>query len=976
MKALLNKTIAFSFAAILLCITSINAQQRNAQLKIKDYKLKHDLLLHGKQNHSFKNSPQGFGFKINPYWQDVNAPHLYNSYNPQVLVPAFNAVWAKISFDSIGNDGNQFIRTADGGKTWRQDSVDAPNGYGLSCLAAVDANTCYAAMYDAFNYGGAMFKTTNGGDTWRQVQPGKLYSANSFPDIVYFFDAQHGVTVGDDDLTDTSRLEIYTTSDAGKTWQRVPDKNLPPTQGYAFSSNFNGFAAFQNRIWVEAGDTYGNNYIYRSDDFGNHWKQFNNSNLFQYWQFAFSDKLNGVATGFNDTESIVAASHDGGETWTPVNFSGYPMAFLANIPGTHSFVSASPCCIPINGGSHTINGSSSTNDYGKTWHLIDSGADASHTAVAFLNPFIGWTGEGDNEPGSGGMYKWKYQFSLDNDAVARQIPERFENLPYFKQRASMLESLSKPHGTGKLNDMRSSPNAPCLKAQTTLGGSGDDVANKLIPTFDGGFIVAGGTNSGDGDFHVPAANGGDAFIAKYNKQRQLEWTKTFGGTGDDFFNDIAQNIDGSYIAAGYSSSTDGNVSGNHGSYDVWVVKLSASGKIEWQKSYGGTGDEFGNSLVQTLYGYAIGGASNSTDGDVSGNHGDVDAWVIQIDFKGKLLSEHSYGGSAYDQINSIVRSDFGSLIFGAVTGSADGDVTGNHGSDDAWMVKIDVFGKIIWQKAIGGSNADEPDGSIAKTTDGNVVIDGYSFSDDGDINGKDTLVSFMTKVNSNTGNIIWSKSYDRPIERGGFGVFATRDGGTVETGGVGVIDVFPTFDVLISKFDANGNEEWYKRLGGSSYDDAQNTGYESQNGNLNIMCLSSSADGDIKKSDGGIDTWLIKLGHCGESDNDNNAPVDFSQNNTLISKTSAPSLAVYPNPVSSSTTISFTLQQSQKVSIHVFDVSGRLIKNLADEPMQAGVHQLTWNATDESGTAVAKGLYIVKLQSGDDVQTKKISVIR
>ncbi len=315
MKTLLKKIFVITLAAMFLCITLVEAQVSNPQSKIKDYKLKHDLLLRIKQNQKTKNLSQDVGLKINPFWQDVNAPHVVNnSHVTQVKIPTSNAVWAKIDYDTALYDANSFIRTADGGKTWRHDSIDAPYGYGLSCIAPVDANICYAAMFDAFNYGGAMFKTTDGGDTWKQLEPRKLFSANSFPDIVYFFDAQHGVTIGDDDLIDSSRLEIYTTSDAGKTWQRDPDKNIPPTQGYAFSSNFNSFTAFQNKFWFIAGDTYGNSYIYRSDDFGNHWQQFPLTASFN--DFAFADKQNGLGVSFDDNGApLEVETHDGGKTW-------------------------------------------------------------------------------------------------------------------------------------------------------------------------------------------------------------------------------------------------------------------------------------------------------------------------------------------------------------------------------------------------------------------------------------------------------------------------------------------------------------------------------------------------------------------------------------------------------------------------------------------------------------------------------------
>lgn len=563
-----------------------------------------------------------------------------------------------------------------------------------------------------------------------------------------------------------------------------------------------------------------------------------------------------------------------------------------------------------------------------------------------------------------------------------QIPDKLKDLPAFKLRASILSSLHKPHAHGILNDMRSSNNAPCLKAQNTLGGSGDDFTDKLIPTRDGGFIVCGGTNSADGDFSVPAANGEDAYIAKYNRFRHLEWTKTFGGTGDDFFNDIAQTYDGGYILAGFTSSTDGDVSGNHGAYDVWAVKVNTTGNMEWQKSLGGSGFDFGNAVVQTFYGgYAIAGFTNSNDGNVSGNHntdGNGDAWLVELGLKGNVLYQHCYGGSGSDGFAGIVKSDFGSFILGGTTQSNDGDVSGNHGGQDAWVIKVNISGKIVWQKTVGGSGFENSsNGTITKTTDGNVVTEGLSNSHDGDIQSKnDTVSSYVAKLNAATGNIIWSKTFSEPKYRAGEGVFSTRDGGVVETGSsAGNGFDGSTFDVLVSKIDKNGKEEWYKKLGGSSFDGALSGGYESSDGSLNILCQTASTDGDVKNNHGGVDTWLIKLGRCGERDNDITS-VSVSPNNNAISNTAASSLSAYPNPVVNAATISFSLQQSQKVSLQVFDMSGRIIKKLAEGEMQPGSHQVTWNATDNNESAVAAGIYLLKLQTGNNIETKKISVIR
>ena len=141
------------------------------------------------------------------------------------------------------------------------------------------------------------------------------------------------------------------------------------------------------------------------------------------------------------------------------------------------------------------------------------------------------------------------------------------------------------------------------------------------------------------------------------------------------------------------------------------------------------------------------------------------------------------------------------------------------------------------------------------------------------------------------------------------------------------------------------------------------------------MCLTASIDGDVKNNHGGIDTWLIKLGPCGELDDNENAvsvspkTLTFEKNNTVL-------LSNYPNPISSSTNISFSIPQSQKVVIHIFDGTGKLIRTIADAQMQAGAHQFTWNAADENGKAVASGIYYLKFSAGNYAETRKVSVIK
>ena len=172
--------------------------------------------------------------------------------------------------------------------------------------------------------------------------------------------------------------------------------------------------------------------------------------------------------------------------------------------------------------------------------------------------------------------------------------------------------------------------APTIEWQKCLGGTNDDRAYSIQQTSDGGFIVASITGSNDGDV---SGNHGydDAWVVKLNSSGNIEWQKCLGGTSYDVANSIQQTSDGGFIVSGYTGSNDGDVSGNHGVYDYWVVKLNSSGDIEWQKCLGGTDYDYAYSIHQTSDGgFIVAGNTASNDGDVSGNHGASDAWVVKL----------------------------------------------------------------------------------------------------------------------------------------------------------------------------------------------------------------------------------------------------------------------------------------------------------------------------------------------------------
>ncbi len=184
--------------------------------------------------------------------------------------------------------------------------------------------------------------------------------------------------------------------------------------------------------------------------------------------------------------------------------------------------------------------------------------------------------------------------------------------------------------------------APTIQWQKSMGGTSAERASSIEQTIDGGYIVSGYTDSNDSDvtgYHaIPLNNPDDYWIIKLDSIGTFQWKNCYGGTSNDIGYTIKQTQEGGYIVAGSSSSIDGDVTGNHFGGDYWILKLDALGIIQWEKCYGGSGDENASSIsvgncleLTTDGGYIISGSSNSTDGDVTGNHGNLDYWIVKLE---------------------------------------------------------------------------------------------------------------------------------------------------------------------------------------------------------------------------------------------------------------------------------------------------------------------------------------------------------
>jgi hypothetical protein len=233
--------------------------------------------------------------------------------------------------------------------------------------------------------------------------------------------------------------------------------------------------------------------------------------------------------------------------------------------------------------------------------------------------------------------------------------------------------------------------------QKTYGGSDHDEAYSIKQTSDGGFIFTGRSNSIDGDV-IGGSTEGITWVVKISNIGDIEWQKSYGSRtlSEEQAYSIAQTADGGYIVAGECSANGGDISGFHGADDFSLLKLDASGTVVWQKSLGGTLAEVAHSVMQTFDGgYVVTGNSRSNNGDVTGNHGNDDYWVAKVSSAGVLIWQKSLGGNNADFGLEIQQTaDSGFIVAGYTSSNNNGDVGPNHGVQDYWIIKLSAEGTI------------------------------------------------------------------------------------------------------------------------------------------------------------------------------------------------------------------------------------------------------------------------------------------
>ncbi len=403
-----------------------------------------------------------------------------------------------------------------------------------------------------------------------------------------------------------------------------------------------------------------------------------------------------------------------------------------------------------------------------------------------------------------------------------------------------------------------------------FGGSNEDDAVSMAITPDGGFAIAGFTLSTDGDINDKTTTDADFWVLKLAADGTKLWSKTYGGTNDDRATRIINTNDGGFAVSGFTRSTDGDVSVNNGFYDYWLIKLDASGNLQWEKTYGFEGNDQAQSVMQTsdggffVTGFLDVSASGGQGNDFTREtlHGVGEFWGVKTNALGEIQRRRFFGGTNNDRSYEVVEANDGGFLMIGNSESNDFDITNPKGSYDFWAVKISAIGDLLWAKNYGGSEI-EIAYAMTKTTDGNYLIVGDTRSNDKDItNPKGNADVWAIKIND-SGTLIWQKTFGGSQFDTSRSIREFSDGNLLITGSSRSVDQDVSANYGLSDFwtiitDPNGNTLFKKNYGGSNLEFG-NAGVITLNGKIVMAGSSLSNDFDVSENKGAKDALIIKL---------------------------------------------------------------------------------------------------------------------
>ena len=463
---------------------------------------------------------------------------------------------------------------------------------------------------------------------------------------------------------------------------------------------------------------------------------------------------------------------------------------------------------------------------------------------------------------------------------------------------------------------------PSLLWDHFYGGDDNEEVHSLLPTNDGGCMIAGLTESfGYGEFGRP-----DIWILKLDDAGGVQWSQSYGVPDSlEQAYHMIETTDGSYLAAGYKCEQWG-----FGGGDAILLKIDSAGNEEWFRQYGGSEDD-GLRFIQQdpAGGFIACGWTRSTGA------GFVDAWVIRFDESGSILWAHPFGGTEYDVAKTVYPQPDGGYLVSGYTSSQ------GAGGNDAWLFKLDSEGTLEWECVYGGEGMDRAYFS-APSGDGNYVLTGIR-----DVGSEGDL--WILKVDP-LGNVIWEQTHDMAADDEGHYIESTTDGGYAVAAWAG-FEGNPWTQMWLLKLDSAGEIVWDTIHGGPASDWA------------NVIRQVSPRDylvggGTLSDGHGRVDMWVLKLRDDEVTGIEIPIPKNFELN-------------CFPNPFNPSTTLELNLPEGGMASLRLFDCTGREITRVFEGYLSGGIQRFTLDAEN-----LSSGIYMARLEIGGHTFSRKIMLAK
>lgn len=369
---------------------------------------------------------------------------------------------------------------------------------------------------------------------------------------------------------------------------------------------------------------------------------------------------------------------------------------------------------------------------------------------------------------------------------------------------------------------------------------------------------------------------------------EKQWDYSYGGYDGDFISHLLPTSDSGFIAAGESLSnalfekSENNWDQSiFPTYDFWIIKCDADGNKLWDKTLGGSDDDFLYNIINTADGgcMAIGRTRSPADGNISQPPiGVFDVWAVKLDATGTIEWEHRYGGDGNNSVSAVVELADGGFLFGADTDApASGDVSEpSYGFNDFWIFRTDAAGTILWDKRYGGSD-EEGISAIFQTGDGGFLLAGASLSNISGLKTQNTYVNGMSdlwfvKIDS-VGNYMWDKQLGSLDNEYGMDMLKTSDQhyllALTSEAGIGGDKTQATngiTDFWMLKTDTLLNVSWDISIGGTGHEDDFGNIFETADGNYMISGTSYSETGFWKSelNNGPENTWIVLVDANGD----------------------------------------------------------------------------------------------------------------